>query len=84
MLARRAWIRPQQAGRSHDRVLPFFILPVKGAVSQYGRTPPAQTHSAAPPMNLEVHIEWGAETHLFGRIHSSPRSPDVSFEYATE
>ena len=35
-------------------------------------------------MSIEVHIEWGAETHLVGRLHSSPRSPDVSFEYATE
>jgi serine/threonine-protein kinase HipA len=35
-------------------------------------------------MSLEVHIEWEAETHLVGRLHASPRSPDVSFEYATE
>jgi serine/threonine-protein kinase HipA len=33
-------------------------------------------------MSLEVHIEWEAETHLVGRLHSSPRRPDVSFEYA--
>lgn len=35
-------------------------------------------------MSLEVHIEWRAETHLVGRLHASPRSPDVSFEYAIE
>lgn len=35
-------------------------------------------------MSLEVHITWGGDTHLVGRLHASSRSPDVSFEYATE
>lgn len=35
-------------------------------------------------MSVEVHIEWVGETHLVGRLHYSPRSPDVSFEYAAE
>ncbi len=34
-------------------------------------------------MSWEVHIEWQGETRLVGRLHSSQRSPAVSFEYAS-
>jgi hypothetical protein len=35
-------------------------------------------------VSVEVHIEWEATTHFFGRIHTTQRSPAVSFEYAPE
>ena len=35
-------------------------------------------------MSVEVHIEWGDETHIVGRLHAAERSAAVSFEYAAE
>lgn len=35
LIALRTWILQPQAGSAYDRVLPFFILPVQGAVSRY-------------------------------------------------
>ncbi|PWU10787.1 MAG: type II toxin-antitoxin system HipA family toxin [Verrucomicrobia bacterium] len=35
-------------------------------------------------MSWEVHLEWQGKTCLVGRLHTSERSPTVSFEYATE
>lgn len=35
-------------------------------------------------MSIEVHIEWGGETHLAGYLYSAGRGQAVSFEYAAE
>jgi serine/threonine-protein kinase HipA len=35
-------------------------------------------------MSVEVHIVWAGETHLVGRLHTTERSPAVSFEYGSE
>ena len=35
-------------------------------------------------MSVEVHIEWGDQTHIVGRLHAAERSAAVSFEYAPE
>ncbi len=35
-------------------------------------------------MSIEVHIEWEGSTHLVGRLHTTERSPAVTFEYARE
>jgi serine/threonine-protein kinase HipA len=35
-------------------------------------------------MSVEVHIDWAQQTRLVGHIHSVPRSPTVTFEYAAE
>jgi len=33
-------------------------------------------------MSLEVHIEWAGRTHFVGHLHTTPRNPAVTFEYA--
>jgi serine/threonine-protein kinase HipA len=33
-------------------------------------------------MSVELHIDWGGDTHLVGHLHNKEHSPAVSFEYA--
>ena len=35
-------------------------------------------------MSWEIHIDWGGQTWLVGRLHADGRGPAVAFEYAPE
>jgi len=35
-------------------------------------------------MSWEIHIDWGGQTRLVGRLHAGARGPAVAFEYASE